>query len=119
MDESVLEGNYLFGAVCNSTSLAGILTLDPKQVDLCDGKFEVLMVRSPKDLSEVAECIQAFQNKTYNCNMVSFFSAQNVQLTMQESVDWTLDGEYQPGLKQVQICNRHKAIRLLTKEKQL
>ena len=116
MDEGVLEGNYLFGAICNSTSVAGILTLDPKQVDLRDGKFEVLLVRSPKDLAEVTECIQAFQNKTYNCKMVSFLNAKSVTVTMEQPVDWTLDGEYQQGLEQVQITNQHLAIRLLTRE---
>lgn len=118
LDGKVLEGHYLFGAICNSTSVAGILTLDPSQVDMQDGKFEILLVRSPKDIAEVAECIQAVQNKTYNCKMLSFLSARNVKITMDEAVDWTLDGEYQPGVAQVQITNRHKAIRLLTREMQ-
>ena len=32
--EEVLEDDYIFGAVCNSTSVGGIMTLDPSQVDL-------------------------------------------------------------------------------------
>lgn len=116
LDGKELEGKFLFGAICNSTSVAGILTLDPSKVDMRDGQFEILLVRSPKDLTEVAECIQAFQNKTYDCKMVSFRSASSVKITMDEPVDWTLDGEYQPGKKQVQITNQHLAIQLLTKE---
>ena len=117
LDGQVMEGHYLFGAVCNSTNVAGILTLDSSQVDLRDGKFEILLVRSPADLAEVAECIQALQTKTYNCKMVSFLSAGKIKITMDEAVDWTLDGEYQPGDNHVQIVNRHLAIRLLTREK--
>ena len=113
LDGDMVEGRYIFGAVCNSTSVGGLLTLDPGQVDMRDGKFEILLVRAPKDLVEIAECIQAFQNKTYNCNMVSFRSAQNVKVIMDSPVDWTLDGEQQPGLSQVEICNRHLAYRLL------
>ena len=113
LDGDTVEGRYIFGAVCNSTSVGGLLTLDPGQVDMRDGKFEILLVRAPKDLVEIAECIQAFQNKTYNCNMVSFRSAQNVKVIMDSPVDWTLDGEQQPGLSQVEICNRHPAYRLL------
>ena len=116
LDGKELEGKFLFGAICNSTSVAGILTLDPSKVDMRDGQFEILLVRSPKDLTEVAECIQAFQNKTYDCKMVSFRSASSVKITMDEPVDWTLDGEHQPGKKQVQITNQHLAIQLLTKE---
>ena len=118
LDNQVLEGKYLFGAICNSINVAGVLTLDPSQVDMRDGKFEVLLVRSPRDVSEIADCIQALQDRTYNCQMVSFLSASKVKVTMEKPVDWTLDGEFQPGDTQVQITNRHLAIRLLTREKQ-
>ena len=37
MDGEVVEDDFLFGAICNSTSVGGILTLDPKQVDMADG----------------------------------------------------------------------------------
>ena len=119
LDGQELEDKFLFGAICNSTSVAGVLTLDSSKVDLSDGQFEILLVRSPKDLIEVAECIQAFQNKTYDCKMVSFRSASTVKITMDSPVDWTLDGEWQEGKEQVLITNCHRAIRLLTKEKTL
>ena len=62
LDETdVLEDDYLFGAVCNSTSVGGIMTLDPNQVDLQDGKFEVLLIRAPKTLQEISECLLAVQ----------------------------------------------------------
>ena len=55
IDSGVIEDDFLFGAISNSTSVGGILTLDPKQVDMSDGMFELLLVRSPKDLMEVRE----------------------------------------------------------------
>lgn len=116
LDDTVLEDDYLFGAVCNSTSLAGILTLDSTQVDMADGQFEVLLVRRPGSLAEVRECIQAIQNKTYDCGMVTFRSAKTIRVTMDEPVDWTLDGEYQPGATQIEIQNLHRAIQIFNKE---
>ena len=44
IDGQTVEGDFLFGAICNSTSVGGILTLDPKQVDMGDGLFEILLV---------------------------------------------------------------------------
>lgn len=116
LDDEVIEGDYLFGAVCNTTTVAGLVTLDPKQVDMSDGKFEILLVRAPKDLLEMTECIQAIQNKTYNCGMVSFRSASRIRITMDELVDWTLDGEWQPGAQNIEISNLHQAIRVFRKE---
>ncbi len=116
LDGEAVEDDYLFGAVCNSTSVAGLLTLDKSVVDLRDGKFEILLVRAPKNISEISECIKAIQNKTYDCKMMTFRSAADVVVSMDEPVDWTLDGEFQPGFPSVHLQNRHLAISLLTKK---
>ena len=112
-DDEVIEDNFLFGAICNSTSLGGILTLDPKQVDMSDGKFEVLLVRAPRDLLEVRDCIQALQKQQYDCGMITFRSTSRVKVWASPLMSWTLDGEGEDGHKEVEIVNLHRAIRLL------
>ena len=109
----IIEDSFLFGAICNSTSIGGILTLDPKQVDMADGKFEILLVRAPRDLAEIAECIQAVQKQKYNCKMITFCSATNVQIHAPETMPWTLDGEREEGNGFIQVANLHHAIRLM------
>jgi len=113
LDGEVLEDDYLFGAVCNSTSVAGILTLDPKQVDMRDGKFEILLVRAPRELSEIAECIQAVQKQQYNCSMITFRSAKKLTVHARKEMNWTLDGEWEQGHDFVQIENLCQAFRLV------
>lgn len=113
MDEETVEDDFLFGAICNSTSIGGILTLDPKQVDMADGKFEVLLVRAPRDLSEIAECIQAVQKQRYNCKMITFRSTSHVRVTAPGNMPWTLDGEREEGHIQVTVDNLRHAIRLI------
>lgn len=112
-ENGVIEDNVLFGAVCNSTSVAGILTLDPKQVDMRDGMFEILLVRAPKTLGEIRECIQAVQQQKYNCKMITFVSAKKVTVEMEAPVAWTLDGEWEQGRSFVEIENIHHALRLV------
>lgn len=115
LDDTVVEDEFLFGAVSNSTSVGGILTLDPKQVDMADGQFELLLVRAPKDLMEVSECIRALQSQQYNCSMITFRSARHVRAIADPQMPWTLDGERAEGRESVEICNIHHAIRLLQK----
>lgn len=110
MDGETVEGEYLFGAICNSTSVGGILKLDESKVDMCDGKFEVLLVRAPKDISELHECILAVQKQTYNCGMITFRSAKTIHVETDAGVVWTLDGERQDGAAQIQVNNLHRAI---------
>ena len=112
LEDEVLEGEYLFGAISNSTSLGGVLTLDPGQVDMADGLFEILLVRMPKDLMELTECIGAIQKHTYNSKIMTFRTAKKVTIHAQNTMDWTLDGEREPGHETVEVENLHHAILL-------
>ena len=114
LDGNMIEGEFLFGAICNSTSLGGVVNLDPKQVDFRDGKFEVILIRAPKDLSEVAECIQALQKQQYNCQMITFQSAQHIEIFPRADMSWTLDGEQADGSSRIEIENLYHAINLIS-----
>ena len=112
-ENEIIEDKFLFGAVCNSTSLGRLFTLDPKQVDMSDGKFELLLVRAPKDLTEVRECLQALKRQQYDCGMITFRSTSFVRLWTDPTMPWSLDGEEADGGKEIEIENLHNAIRLL------
>jgi len=116
LDDQVIEDDFIFGAVSNSTSMAGILTLDPKQVDMRDGKFELMLVRAPKNLAEIGEFLQALQTQKYNCAMMTFLSTRNLTVYAKPEMAWTLDGERADGRESVEIHNLHHAIQLMVKE---
>ena len=113
LDGVPVEGKYIFGAVSNSTSVGGVLTLNPRLVDLCDGKFEVMLVRLPKDPAELAQCVTALQNGTYDCAAITFRSVSNLTVRQDPAVAWTLDGERADGAQTIRIENLHRAIRLV------
>ncbi len=115
LDGQVVEDDFLFGAISNSTSVGGILTLDPRQVDMGDGKFEILLVRAPRSLAEISECILAVQSQKYNCAMITFRSTSHVRVYASEDMPWTLDGEREDGHSCVDVHNLHHAIRLIQK----
>ncbi len=115
LEDRVIEDDFLFGAISNSTSVGGILTLDPKQVDMTDGKFELLLVRSPKDLLEVSECLMALQKQQYNCAMMTFLSASKLTVYASKAMPWTLDGEREDGHEKIEVDNLHHAIQIITK----
>ena len=102
-DGRVMEDAYIFGAISNSTSVAGILTLSPDRVDLTDGKLELLLVRTPRDAIELTDCLLALQRQTYNCAMMTFLSTPSVTVTAPGDMDWTLDGEREPGRERIQV----------------
>ncbi|MBR3785239.1 MAG: YegS/Rv2252/BmrU family lipid kinase [Firmicutes bacterium] len=116
-EHETYEGEYLFGAICNSTSVAGILTLSEKVVDMTDGKFEVLLIKKPNNVIELNQMVAALatQNLT-NSPMITFFSAASVEITAEPDMPWTLDGEYQEGCENIRIQNHHGAIKVCLNE---
>ena len=113
IDGEVVEDDFLFGAICNSTSVGGILTLPPDRVDMGDGVFEVMLIRAARHLNEIGDCILAVQNQTYNCGMITFRPARSVKITSDPSMAWTLDGEKAEGYGEFLVENLHHAVRIV------
>jgi diacylglycerol kinase family enzyme len=78
-----------------------------------DGKFEILLVRAPRKMGEISECIQALSTQRYNCQMITFRSSSHVRVTADENMVWTLDGERAEGASILDIYNLKQAIRLM------
>ncbi|MBO7208796.1 MAG: YegS/Rv2252/BmrU family lipid kinase [Clostridia bacterium] len=113
-DGEVIEDDFIFGAICNSTSVGGVINLDPKLVDFSDGLFELLLIRLPKDLFELNEIVIALTSKKYNTKMITFVSAKSIVIETTENINWTLDGEYAYGEEKIKVENLNKAIRFIT-----
>lgn len=110
---AVYEGDYIFGAVSNSTSLAGILTLNPRYVDMGDGLFELLLVNMPKNLIELTETIYVLSTQKYESDKLTFINSGEFKVWASEDMAWSLDGEYQQGCGEIVISNLHHAIDLI------
>ena len=115
-DGRILEDDYLFGAISNSTSVGGILTIPPDKVDMTDGKLELLLIRAPKDALELTDCLLALQRQTYNCGMMTFLSTESVQVTAPGDMDWTLDGEREPARESISVECLHHALQIIRPE---
>ncbi len=87
----------------------------PDRVDMADGKLELLLIRAPKDLFELGECVRALQQKTYNCEMITFLSTDSVSVSAPEDLYWTIDGEQETGHTTISVSCLHHAIQVITK----
>jgi YegS/Rv2252/BmrU family lipid kinase len=113
IDGEVVEDDFLFGAICNATSIGGIINLKSNQIDMGDGKFEILLIRAARSLNEIGECIQAVQTQKYDCGMITFRSARKIRIFADPNMAWTLDGEREDGHAEVLVENIHRAIRIV------
>ena len=113
-DDVVIEDDFAFGAICNSTSVGGVINLDSEIVDLSDGLFEVLLIRHPKDFLELNEIVISLSSKKYKTKMITFLSAKDITIETSEDINWTLDGEYAYGEEIIKVENINKAIKVIT-----
>jgi len=113
LDGEVVEGDFLFGAISNSTRIGGMISLSPDVVDLSDGKLDILLVKEPKDIQQLYECDVALRTGQYNCGMITFRSASHIKITAVPDMFWTLDGERAEGKETVIIENLHHRLRLV------
>ena len=109
---AVYEGEYLFGSMSNSTSFGGIVKLDPKRVDFCDGKLELMLVKNPKNLSEWNRVLGSLMSGSYDEEMITFVQTERAAFTCAQAMPWSLDGEYAAGNDRVEIAAVPRAIEL-------
>ncbi|MEG1592922.1 MAG: diacylglycerol kinase family lipid kinase [Oscillibacter sp.] len=112
-DGEVLDGEYLFGAVCNSTSIGGLMKLDPQRVVLDDGKFELLLIPHPKSALSLQNLIFSLLNQQYDSEGLIFRHVSALHLETEEQIPWSLDGEYAESCPSVDIVNRQGGLTLL------
>ncbi len=112
-DGRILEEDYLFGGICNSTSVGGVLSLDPKRVDMNDGLFEMLLVKSPHSTLELTECVRALREQNYDSPMLTLCSVPHVRVWPPHPMDWSLDGEHIRLEESVDIYNVRDAITIV------
>jgi len=88
-----VEGEFIFGAVTNTTSIAGLFKLNTDQVDLGDGVFEVILVKPPHNLLELNTIVMDILTRKYDSQYVQIFKARQIRFQFTEPVPWTRDGE--------------------------
>lgn len=112
-NERKYEGEYVFGAVCNSTSVGGLLKLDSFDIDMNDGMMEVLLIHLPANLMEMNEIVRTILDGTLEAPSIKLFSAKDIKVRIESGTNWTLDGEYEEGKVDIDINTLRSAIDLI------
>ena len=112
------NGEYIFGSISNSSSIGGVLHLDPSELSLNDGAFEVLLIRNAPNLVEFQKILHDLKHRNFRNPYLAFFHTGCLRLTFEEETDWTLDGEYAGRPREVEIRNLRGAVSIIRKTKQ-
>ena len=109
------EGDYIFGAVSNSASVAGMTLFADTDIKQDDGQMELLLIRAPKNLAEFNAIIAALATKEPDNPYLTYKQVKNVKLVSDEKIEWTLDGEFGGAYKKTSIEVVNKAVSIMVK----
>lgn len=106
-DGGVIEDKFYFGAISNTTSVAGVFKYD--NIKLNDGYFELLLVRGLKSNLDAFGILNKVIHKDYSGDNIIFTKTKKVKITCDQKVPWTLDGEFGGEHGDVDISIVHNA----------
>lgn len=112
-DEGRIEGEFIFGMVGNTRSVGGFRNLPVPEVALDDGKFELLLVRKPKNPAEFQAILAALMSqKTTPDGPVIGLRTARARFCLDQAAEWTLDGECGGSHGEAAIENIPRALEL-------
>lgn len=107
------EGDYVFGGVCNTYSVGGIVKLSRDNVDISDGVFELILVKAPKDMAEFNRIAGGVMSSNLSDDIFVNIKAKKVDFEVPENLVWSLDGEQASLGSHISTENLNRAVRLL------
>ena len=117
-DGQTLEDDFYFGMVSNSQSIGGLKPPKAERVVLDDGLFEVTLVRKPLKLADLTDGLQALINLSQNDRSGALvqFQARSLTFASDQSIPWTVDGEFGGSRPVNRVENRQKALKIIRGE---
>ena len=112
-DKNTIEGEFIFGAIANATSIGGVLRLKDDYLNFHDGIFEILLIRKPKNILQLNNIITSLLKYEYDGDLVKMVRGSRVECIFNGELPWSLDGEFAPSRNHVSIENLHHGIHLL------
>ena len=106
-----VEGDFIYGMVGNTVSVGGLVNLPRDKVLLDDGRFEVILIRQPKNAKDWQSILTALTTlELGEDGAVVGFSAGDITFTCDTPVAWTVDGEFGGEQEVTHVTCRPRAL---------
>lgn len=109
-DGATIKDEFIYGMVTNSVSVGGFQGLTGKNVRLNDGKYEVTLIKAPKNPLELQNIVAALLIQSVKSDYIYTFKTSELEIEFAHKVSWTLDGEYGGYHTKVSIRNNRQAL---------
>lgn len=113
-DNETIEDEFIYGSISNSISIGGIKWFKSEDISLNDGKFEVVLIKKPKNIFGYFGIMKAILTKDYSKDENILYSQDaSLKFVLEEPIEWTIDGEDAGKHKNIQIGNINQNMEFL------
>lgn len=112
-DDGTIEGDFLYGSLSNSTSVAGIVRLKETMVSLGDGLSELVLVKDPGSVDRFGELVSSVLSQRFDSDSLIILHTRRARFTFRKPIAWTRDGEAGGEHTSVELCNYHAPVKLI------
>lgn len=108
------ENDFIYGMACNSLTVGGI-PLDRKgELELDDGRFNVILIRKGiSDILNASVMLNSVLMGLEKSKHIDFIRTNKVTITSDEPVSWTLDGEFGGNVCEAEIECIEKKLKII------
>ena len=112
VDGELVEGEYAFLGFGNTKSIGGVLKFKDDIVEISDGKFEVLLVKYPKNLWHLSRMLKKFMKSDWQGDGLTMLHGSKAKIFTDKEMLWSLDGEKLIINEDAEIEMINKAIKI-------
>lgn len=96
IDGEVIEDDFVFGSISNSYTVGKVIHLRKNEVNLNDGKYEVLLAKNPGSVKGWSDMLTSVIKKDFDERYIKYCHASEIRIETRDGspLPWTLDGEY-------------------------
>ena len=112
-DGGSFEGDYLYGSVSNSYSVAGMIDLPKDKVSLGDGEHELIMLRKPKNAAALAHLAARVLQGDLESEYIEILHTKHAVFEFDAPEAFTFDGEDGGAHERIEFSNCPQAVRII------
>ena len=114
-DDAEIDDEFIFGGVSSSFYVAGVKLKKELQVSLSDGLFECLLIKKTANIIDFQITIADMLTNNIKSDKFVIMKGKKIKFIFENEVEWTVDGEYGGKVKEAEITNYNRAIKIITK----
>ena len=112
-DDGCIEGEFLYGSMSNSYSVAGLIDLPRDEINLGDGLHELVLVKKLPNAAAMATLAAKVLSHDLSSEYIIIKHTKKARFIFDEPETWTFDGENGGAHSDICFENCPQAITLI------